>query len=109
TPTTSSRMYWRRSRLCERSLSRKLRSHRRCGRTNRCATSNCGRTQGGCGNRNAERLAQTGVAPIVHVQAVSRHECFECQVTCRIPASHQLKTVKYIYVLRLRTGGNKLD
>ena len=61
----------------------------------------------GLGNCHAERLGEAGITPIIHVQPVLRHECFERQVLGVVPMPHQLEAMKDTNVFRLGGRGNQ--
>ena len=57
----------------------------------------------------AETLGQAGIAPVIHVQPVGRHERLERHVVVVAPAPHHLEAAEQVDVLLLRGGGDQLD
>ena len=59
------------------------------------------------GDGVAETLRHAGIAPVVHVQPVGRHERLERQVIDVTPVAHQLETAEQVDILLLRGRGDK--
>ena len=60
-------------------------------------------------DREPEALGQARVAPVVHVQAVGRHEGLELYVIGVAPAPHHVEAREQIDVFLLGGDGDQLD
>ena len=63
----------------------------------------------GLGDGQPEALGHAGIAPVVHVQPVGRHERLERHVIDLAPALHHVEAAEQIDVFLLRGRGDQLD
>src|SRR5262249_57697433 len=53
-------------------------------------------------NRETQRFGEAGVAPVIHVQPIGRHERFERQMFSLMPMLHQIEAATISDTLPLR-------
>ncbi len=63
----------------------------------------------GFGDGHAEALGHAGIAPVVHVQPVGRHERLERHMVVIAPTLHHVEAAEQVDILRLRGGGDQFD